>query len=248
LHRSSSPIAANSPSRGPLMLSCSRAIHHHPSPTITVHRHAVHQCQVTIAPSLSVHHHCNRSPSPLRSCCPSPSLTVHHHQRAVAPSITVKEPSRRPLPSRRTVHYRRGAVHRCQSVYCFQVAVAPSIAVHCCSVAIMPSIAVALRRPSPSSRHRAVLRRPSPLQSQFISVALVPSLAVHRRREAVAPSITVKSPSRRPSLSIAVHHRCDRSPSPSLSLIWLVVAFPLVMPTPSVHRFRSFRTACSTFF
>ena len=81
----------------------------------------------------------------------------------------------------------------------------------------MPSIVVAPRRPSQSSRHCAVLRRPLPLQSQSISVALAPSLAVHRRREAVAPSITVKSPSCRPSLSIAVHHRCDRSPSPSQS-------------------------------
>jgi hypothetical protein len=86
------------------------------------------------------------------------------------------------------------------------------------------------------------------LQSQSISVALAPSLAVYRRREAAAPSITVKSPLRRPLLSITVHHLCDRSPSPSLSLIWLVVAFPLVTPTPSVHWFRSFRTACSTFF
>ena len=84
----------------------------------------------------------------------------------------------------------------------------------------MPSIVIASRRPSPSSHHRAVLRRPPPLQSQSISVALVPSLAVHRRRGAVARYITVKSPLRRPSLSIAVHHQCDRRllPLPSIAL------------------------------
>ena len=140
------------------------------------------------------------------------------------------------------VHHRRGAVH------CCQVAIAPSIAVHRCSVTIVPSIVVAPRHPSPSSRHRAVLYRPSPLQSQSISVALAPSLAVHRRREAVVPSITVKSSSCCPLPSIAVYYRCDHSPSPSLSLIWLVVALPLVTTRPSVHQFRSFRTACSTFF
>ena len=79
----------------------------------------------------------------------------------------------------------------------------------------MSSIVIATGRPSPSSRRRAVLGRPSPLQSQSISIALAPSLAVHRRGGAVVPSITIKSPSRRPSPFIAVHHRCDRSPSPS---------------------------------
>ena len=125
LHRSSSPIAVDSPSRRPLISSCSRPVHRHPSPSITVHRHTVHHCQVAIAPSLSVHHHCDRQSQSIAVTLVL-SLTVHRHQRAIAPSIAVKEPS----PSRRAVHHRRGAVHRCQSVYCFQVDVAPSIAVH----------------------------------------------------------------------------------------------------------------------
>jgi hypothetical protein len=92
----------------------------------------------------------------------------------------------------------------------------------------VPSIVIAPRHPSPLSRHRSVLRRPSSLQSQYISVALVPSLAVHCCRGAVVLSITVKSPSRRPSPFIAVHHRCDRSPSPS----------PLRSRCPSLYRRR----------
>ena len=129
LHRSSSPIAVGSPSHRPLMLSCSRAVHRYPSPSITVHRHAVHHRQVAIAPSLSVHHHCNRSPSPSRLRCPSPYITIKEPSHHPSPSMSSRSVH---MPSHRTVHHRRGAIHRCQSVYCFQVAVALSIAVHRC--------------------------------------------------------------------------------------------------------------------
>ena len=124
LHRSSSPIAVNSPSRGPLMSSCSRAVHHHPSPSITVHRHAVHHRQVAIAPSLSVNHHCDRSPLPSRYRCPSPY-------------IAIKMPSRHPSPStsRRAVHC------RC-AIHCRRAA--PSITVEEPSIAVNPSTAFKL--------------------------------------------------------------------------------------------------------
>ena len=129
LHRSLSPIAVDLPSRHPLMSSCSRAIHYHPLPSITVHCHAVHHRQ-------GRHHAVLIHSSPLQSQSIAVvlvlSLTVHHHQRALMPSIAAKEPSRRPLPSHRTIYHRGGAVHGCQSIYCFQVPVAPSITVHRC--------------------------------------------------------------------------------------------------------------------
>ena len=123
-HRSSSPIAADSPSRPPLMSSCSRsiAVHHRPSPCRP--SPPSHHCVILIHPP--------RLRSQSSAVALVLSLTVHCHQRAIAPSITIKELLRHPLSSRRAVHHRRGAVHRCQSVYCFQVAVAPSIDVHCC--------------------------------------------------------------------------------------------------------------------
>ncbi len=81
LHRSSSPITVDSPSHRPLMSSCSRAVHRHPSPPITVHRHAVHHRQVAIAPSLSVHHHC-LAVKPLLS-------TVHHRPVSIAVTLSI---------------------------------------------------------------------------------------------------------------------------------------------------------------
>ena len=137
------------------MSSCSRAVHRHPSPSITVHRHTVHHRQVAIMPSLSVHHHCNRSPSPSRLCCPSPY-------------IAIKELSRHPSPSK------------------------SCCAVHCrCAV---PSITV--KEPSMLAVN---------LSTAFKSPSLRPLL-----------SVAVESP---PCLSlspsIAVHHHCDRSRSPS---------------------------------
>ena len=147
LHRSSSSsITVNSPSRGPLMSSCSRAVHHHPSPSITVHCHAVHHRQVAIAPSLSVHHHCNRSPSPSRLRCPSPY-------------ITIKEPSRHPSPSRsrRAVHCRRAAPSI--TVEELSIAVNLSTAFKSPSLRSLLSIAVQSLLCRPSSSHRAVHHR-----------------------------------------------------------------------------------------
>ena len=205
LHRSSSPIAVNSPSRGPLMSSCSRAVHHHPSPSITVHRHAVHHRQVAIAPSLSVHHHCNRSPSTSRSRC-------------LSPYITITEPSRHPSPPRS-----RRAIHCCRA--------APSLTVEEPSIAVNPSTAFKspLHRPllsiavqSPSCRtlpsHHAVHHR---------QVAIAPSFAVHRRcnhspsvlhSRHPSPSIAAEKPPRLPSPS-SRHRVVHRCPSPSITFV-----------------------------
>ena len=202
LHRSSSPIAVDSPSRRPLMSSCSLAVHRHPSPSITDHRHAVHHRQVTIAPSLSVHHHCDRSPSPSCSRCPSPY-------------IAIKEPSRHPSPSRS-----RRAVH-CRCAAPSITAEEPSIAVNPStpfkSPSLCPLLSIAVESPScrPSSSHRAVLHS---------QVAIAPSFAVHcrcnhspsaSRSRHPSPSIAAEKPSHLPSPSSrhrAVHH------CPSLSI------------------------------
>ena len=140
LHRSLSPIAVDLPSCRPLMSSCSRAVHCHPSPSITVHRHAVHHRQVAIAPSLSAHHHCDRSPSPSRSRCPSPY-------------ITIKEPSRHPSPSRS----RRAALSI--TVEELSIAVNPSTAVKSPSLRPLLSIAVELPLCRPSLSHHTVHHR-----------------------------------------------------------------------------------------
>jgi len=164
LRCSSSPISVNSPSRRPLMSSCSRAVHRHPSPSITVHHH-----QIAIAPSLSVHHHCDRSPLPSRSRCPSPYIAIkepsHHplppRSRHAGPlvSIAVKSPSCRPSLSHRAVHHR-------------QVAIVPSFAVHCrCN-----HIPSALRSRHPSLPSPPISRR----AFHYRQVATAPSIAVHR--------------------------------------------------------------------
>ena len=157
MHRSSLPITGDSPSRRPLMSSCSRAVHRHPSPSITVHCHAIHQHQVTIAPSLSVHHHCDHSPSPLRSRCPSPH-------------IDIKEPSRHPSPSRshRAVHCHRATpTITVEEPY---IAVNPFTALKSPSLRSLLSIAVELPSCHPSSLHRAIHHR---------QVVIAPSFAVH---------------------------------------------------------------------
>ena len=158
LHCSSSPIAVDSPSRRPLMSSCSRAVHRHPLPSITVHRHTVHHRQIAIAPSLSIHHHCNRSPSPSRSCCPSEY-------------IAIKEPSRHPLPSRsrRAVHCRRATPSI--TIEEPSIAVNPSTAFKLPLLRPLLSIAVELPSCCPSSTHCAVQHR---------QVAIAPSFAIHR--------------------------------------------------------------------
>jgi len=224
LHHSSLPIAVDSPSRHPLMSSCSRAVHRHLSPSITVHRHAVHHCQVTITPSLFIHRHCNCSTLPSRSCCPSPCIAIKEPSRHPLPratpfitveepsitvnpstpfkppslrpllSITVESPSCRPLSPHRAVHHR-------------QVAIVPSFAVHrhCNhSPSAMrsrnPSLSIAadkpLHLPSPSSRHRAVHCCPS------LSITIVISVHHHRHRDRAVPrSIAVEEPPHRPSQS-----------------------------------------------
>jgi hypothetical protein len=196
LHRSSSPITVDSPSCRPLMSSCSCAVHCHPLPSITIHRHTVHHRQVAIAPSLSVHHHCNRSPSPSRSRCPSPYTTI-------------KEPSRHPLPSRSRRAFvapchpslsrsrpllsirlllssRRRSVHCCPSLLSRRRAIhrrrmAPSITIKSPSHRPLPFIAIAI---TVHQHHaRAIPRRPSPPISRrafhHCQVAIAPSIAVH---------------------------------------------------------------------
>ncbi len=219
--------------------------------------HAVHHRQVAIAPSFALHRHCNHSPSASRSCHP-------------LSSIAPKEPSRRPSPSSRhcAVHRRPSlsitiviAVHchcRCncavpcrlstsrsrRTIYRRRGAIAPSIDVpprhpapssHCPLPSIHPLLSILCRavhcRPSPSSRHRAVHCRPPPIAVE--SLLHCPLLSLPSSR-CCPPSITGQHP---------LPLRCQ-----SPSLIRLVVASPLVTPTPPIHRFRSFRTACSTFF
>ena len=136
LHHSSSPIAVYSPSHCPLMSSCSRAAHRHPSPSITVHCHAVHHRQVTITPSLSVHHHCNCSPSPSRSCCPSPC-------------IAIKEPLLHPLPSRS----RRTVIAVAPRCDCSS---SPLPSQSRCPVPRSIAIEEPPHRPSPSRSHHAI--------------------------------------------------------------------------------------------
>ena len=146
-------------------------------------------------PSLSIHHHCNRSPSPSCSCCPSPY-------------ITIKEPSRHPLPSRsrHTVHCRRTAPSI--TVEEPSMAVNPSTAFK--SPSLRPLLFIAVESPScrPWSSHRAVHHR---------QVAIVPSFAFHchcnhspsaPRSCHPSPSIAANKPSCLPSLSschCAVH-------------------------------------------
>ena len=128
LHRSSLPIAVDSPSKSlnVELQSCrplpSIAVHHRPSP-----------CR----PSLpSRHHTILIRPLSLQSqsiaIALALSLTVHHHQRAVAPSIAVNEQSlcpyavapHRPSPSRShpslsirlLLSSRRRFVHCCPSL------------------------------------------------------------------------------------------------------------------------------------
>ena len=76
--------------------------------------------------------------------------------------------------------------------------------------------------------------RPSPFTTHRVESQLCRSLLSLPSSRCCPPSITGKCLS-------PLH--CQ-----SLSLIRLVVAFPLVTSTPPVHRFRSFRTAYSTFF
>jgi len=205
LHCSSSPIAIDSPSRRPLMSSCSRAVHRHPLSSITVHCHTVHHRQVAIAPSLSVHHHCDRSPSPSRSCCPSPY-------------ITIKEPSRHPLPSRsrRAVHCSRAALSI--TIEELSIPAIPSTAFK--SPSLRPLLSIAVESPScrPSLSHRAV---------HHCQVAIAPSIAVHRRcnhSQSVlrsrhpSPSITADKPSRLPSLS-SRHRAVHCCPSMSITIV-----------------------------
>ena len=161
-------------------------------------------------------------------------IAVHHHRRrdrAVPRSIAIKEPSHRPLPSRRHC-----AVNWHPAAPSIDVLPCRPSPLSCCPLpSICPLLSRLCRavycRPSPSSRRRAVHRRP--------------------------PPTAVESQLRRPLLSSPSSRCCPpfitgQCPSPlccqSLSLIRLVVAFPLVTRTPPVHRFRIFRTACSTFF
>ena len=144
LHRSSSPIAVDLPSRSPLMSSCKPS--HHPSPPTS--RHAVH---------------CHRA---------TPSITVEEPSIAFNPSTAFKSPSLRPLMPI-TVELslcHLSSSHR--AVHHHQVPTAPSFAVHrCCNHSPsashsrhpLPSIATnkPSRLPSPSSCHRAVHHSPS---------------------------------------------------------------------------------------
>ena len=191
LHHSSSPIAVDSPSHYPLMSSCSHAVHRHPSPSITVHRHAVHHRQVTITPSLSVHHHCNCSPLPLRSCCPSPCIAIKeplHHPLPSRSRRRCSSPSRsRPsLSIRLLLSSHRRFVHCCPSLLSCRHAVdccrtAPSITVKSPSRHPLPSIAVAITLHQHCAR--AIPRRPLPSISHrtfhHCQVPNGPSIAVH---------------------------------------------------------------------
>jgi len=193
LHCSSSPIAVDSPSRHPLMSSCSRAIHCHPSPSITVHCHAAHHRQVAIArqvditPSLSDHHHCDCSPSPSHSCCPSPY-------------IAIKEPSRHPLPSIAVAPRRRSPSRSRPSLSIRLLLSSCRRSVHCCPSLLSRRRAVHRHRTAPSITVKSPLRHPLP----SITRSRCPSL--YRRRGAAAPSIAIKEPSRRPLTSRRIVH------------------------------------------
>ena len=134
LHRSSSPIAVDSPSPRPLMPSI--AIHRSPSPSIAM-------------PSIT-----DKSPSRR----PYPSITIAiavHRRRASAGD----EPSHHPSPStsRRAVHCRRAAPSI--TVEEPSIAVNPSTAFKSLSLRPLMPIAVESLLCRPSSSHRAIHHR-----------------------------------------------------------------------------------------
>ena len=192
LRCSSLPISVDLPSRRPLMLSCSRAVHRHPSPSITVHHH-----QIAIAPSLSVHHHCDCSPLLSRSRCPSPY-------------IAIKEPSCHPLPSRS-----RHAVH-CHRAAPSITAEEPSITVNLSttfkSPSLRPLLSIAVKSPScrPSSSHRTIHHR---------QVAIVPSFAVHCRCNHSPSALRSRHPSLpSPPISRRAFHYRQVATAPSIAV------------------------------
>ncbi len=203
LHHSSSPIAIDSPSRRPLMSGCSRAVHRQTLPSVTVYRHAAHHRQVAIAPSLSIHQYCDRSPAPSCLCCPSPY-------------IAIKELSRHPLPSRSrcAIHCRRAALSI--TVKEPSIAVNPSTisscrrSVHCCPLLLSCRRAIHRHRTAPSITVKLPSRRPLP------SIAV--AITVHQHRARAIPCRPSRPISRRAfhhrqvviALSIAVH--CCPSP------------------------------------
>ena len=199
------------------MSSCSRAVHRHQLPSITFHRHAVHHRQVAIAPSLSVNHHCDRSPLPSRYRCPSPYIAIKMPSRHPSPST-----SRRAVHCRCAIHCRRAApssrsrpslsirllLSSCRrSVHRYTSLLSRRCAIHRSRTAPSITVKLPLRRPYPSitiaitvHHHRAsaVPHRTSSSKSRH---------AINRRQRAVVPSIAVvprrPSPSRsRPLLSI----------------------------------------------
>ena len=131
LHHSSSPITVDSPSCHPLMSSCSCAVHCHPSPSITVHCHTVHHRQVAIAPSLSVHHHCNRSPSSSRLRCPSPYIAIKELSCRPLPSIAIAPCHPSPSRSRPSLSIRLLLSSRRRSVHCCPLLLSRRRAFHC---------------------------------------------------------------------------------------------------------------------
>ena len=171
-----------------------------PSPS----RHAVHHCQVAIAPSFAVHCHCNRSPLAL-------------HSRRPSPSITAKEPLGRPSPlsCQFAIHCHPSPLQsqssRDGAIPCRSSPSRSCCAVHCHQGAIASSIDAALHRPSPSSQCPSTSVRPL-LSSLFCAIHCRPSLsshrcAVHRR----PPSITIESLLRHPLLSSLPSHCCPPS-------------------------------------
>jgi hypothetical protein len=181
-------------------------------PSIAIHRHAVHHRQVAIVPSLFVHQHCDRSPSPSRSRCPSPY-------------IAIKEPSRHPSPSRS-----RCAVH-CRCAVPSITVKEPSIAVNQStafkSPSLRPVLSIAVESPSchPSLLHHAVHHHQD---------AIAPSFAVHRRCNHIpsashsrhpSPSIAAKKPSRLPSPS-SRHRAVHCRPSLSITVVIAVHHHP----------------------
>jgi len=212
------------------------------------------------SPSIAVHHR----PSPRRPSPPSRHRAVFIRpsplqSQSIAIALVLSQRTS-PSKSRRAIHCRQGAVAP-------SIAVAPRrpspsrsrpslsirlllssrrCSVHCCPSLLSCRRAVHRRCTAPSNTVKSPSRRPLP------SIAV--AITVHHH----SPPIAVESQLFRSLLSSPSSRCCPPSItgqclSPlrcqSLSLIRLVVAFPLVTPTPPVHRLRSFRTACcSTFF
>ena len=152
LQRSSSPIAVDLPSHRPLMLSCSRALHRHPSPRHpsppschrTVHIHPpplqTQSIAVTLVLSLTAH---RTLPSKSRR-------TIHCHQGAVTPSIAVA-PLRPSLSRSRQSLSIRLLLSSCRrSVHCCPLLLSCRRAIHRCRTATSITVKLPSRRPLPS--------------------------------------------------------------------------------------------------